>query len=83
MASDEISVHKDLQLAQIKTSEAYTREVKEATLNFTNPFSIDNMDELFCLSSSKPTPKEVRDDLLQAKDPSQQAMECQFLFMTL
>lgn len=76
-------MHKDLQPAQIKASEADTRKVKETILNFTNLFSVDNMDELFCLSSSKPTPKEVRDDLLQAKDPSQQAMECQFLFMTL
>ena len=75
MSSDEFSVHKELQPAQIRNSEVATSKMKDAIVSFTNPFEVDQEEELFCLASGKPAPNDVREDLLQAYDRGQKAME--------
>ena len=71
---DELSVHKEFQPAQIKSSENATSQMTDAIRNFTDPFSVENRTELFCIASGKPTPEDVRQDLLQAQERGQSAM---------
>ena len=75
MSSDDFSTHKELKPAQIKSSETATSQMKNAITSFTNPFEVDNKEELFCLASGKPAPPNVMEDLLQAHDRGQQSME--------
>ena len=75
MSSTESSLHKELQPSQIKNSEHDTKKVVEAFNNFTNPFSTEIMDEVFCLSSGKPAPQDVKTDVLRADDCGRAAME--------
>ena len=75
LASNESSLHKELQPSQIKTSKKDTKKVIETFNNFTNPFSIEIMDEVFCLLSGKPAPKVVKDDLLRADECVRTAMK--------
>ena len=49
--------------------------MKNAITSFTNPFEVDNKEELFCLASGKPALRNVREGLLQAHDRGQQLME--------
>ena len=51
---DEPSVHKEFQPAQIKSSETATSQMTDAICNFTDPFSVENRNELFCIASGKP-----------------------------
>ncbi|MES9950704.1 MAG: hypothetical protein ABW118_17235 [Candidatus Thiodiazotropha sp.] len=71
---DELSVHKEFQPAQIKSSETATSRMKDAIVNFTDPFTVDNKDELFCIASGKPAPEDVRKDLLESQERGQLAM---------
>ena len=75
MSSTESSLHKELQPSQIKNSEHGTKKVVEAFNNFTNPFSTEIMDEVFCLSSGKPAPQDIKTDVLRADDCGRAAME--------
>ena len=43
---DELTVHKEFQPAQIKSSEIATSQMKEAIINFTNQFEVENKDDL-------------------------------------
>ena len=72
---DELSVHKEFQPAQIKSSETATSQMKGAIVNFTDPFAVENKEELFCLASGKPAPQDVRKDLLEAHERGQTAMD--------
>ena len=75
MSASDSSVHKELQLSQVRNSENDAKKVVEAFNNFTNPFQTEIMDEVFCLSSGKPAPTEVKTDLLRADECGRAAME--------
>ena len=49
--------------------------MKNAVSNFTSPFTVDNKEELFCLSFGKPATKDVKADLWKAHGREQQAMK--------
>ena len=63
----ETSVHKELKSSQIKSSEEGVTNVKDAVMGFTNPFTVENKKELYCLSSGLSASSEVSSNLLQAK----------------
>ena len=46
-----------------------------ANINLTNPFEVENKDELFCLASGQQAPLDVQTDLLEAQKRGQTAME--------
>lgn len=75
MASDDSTLHKELQPSQIRNSESDTRKLVEAFNSFTNPFNAECLEELFCLSSGKPASKEVKEDLLSADEKGRTAMK--------
>ena len=74
MTTTETSVHKELKSSQIKSSEEGVTNVKDTVMGFTNPFTVENKKELYCLSSGLPASSEVSSDLLQAKEQGQSAM---------
>ena len=59
----------------MKTSESNTKKVVGAICGFTNPFEVENRDELYCLSSGIPANSTVSDNLPQATDLGKKAME--------
>lgn len=67
MTSSDSSLHKELQSSQISKSEEDVQKAMQAFNNFTNPFAVDIADEVFCLSSGKPAPVEIKYDLLKAE----------------
>ena len=67
--------HKELRPSQMKTSESNTKKVVGAICGFTNPFEVENRDELYCLSSGIPANSTVSDNLPQATDLGKKAME--------
>ena len=75
MSANESSLHKELQPSEIKNSEHDTKKVLDAFINFTNPFSIYVMDEVFCLSSGEPAPSDVKTDILRADECGRTAIE--------
>lgn len=62
MTSKAVSVHKDLQLSQIQSSEDDVKIIVDAILGFTDPFQ-DDVNELYCLSSGAPAKPDVSEDL--------------------
>ena len=64
MTHDLETTHKDLQDAQVKSTEARVGRMIEAFQNFSDPFQIEGP-TLFCISSGMPAPHEVEDYLLQ------------------
>ena len=70
----QLSVHKDFQPAQTKSSETATSQMADAIGNFTDPCSVKSSTELFCIASGKPAPEDVHQDLLQAQERGQSAM---------
>ena len=68
MTSNETSVHKELKSSQMKSNEHGVTNFKDAFMGFTNPFTIENEDELFCLSLDLPTNSEVSSSLLKVKE---------------
>ena len=75
MSSNKSSAHKELRPSQMKTSESNVKKVVDAICGFTNPFEVENRDELYCLSSGIPANSTVSDNLLQATDLGKKAME--------
>ena len=75
MSSNESSTHKELRPSQMKTSKSNVEKVVDAICGFTNPFQVENKDELYCLSSGIPANSTVSDNLLQATDLGKKAME--------
>ena len=65
MSSNESSTHKELRPSQMKTSESNFEKVVDTICGFTNPFDVENRDELYCLSGI-PADSAVSDNLLQA-----------------
>ena len=74
MTSSETSAHKELRVSQMKSSEANVKEITEAVLSFTNPFALQNQQELYCLSSGVPATQEVSRSLFQAHELGKDAM---------
>ena len=75
MSASDSSIHKELQPSQVRNSENDAKKVVEAFNNFTKPFHTEIMDGVFCLSSGKPAPTDVRTDLLRADECGRAAME--------
>eukprot|EP00745_Piridium_sociabile_P026705 TRINITY_DN42673_c0_g1_i18.p1 TRINITY_DN42673_c0_g1~~TRINITY_DN42673_c0_g1_i18.p1 ORF type:complete len:760 (+),score=189.88 TRINITY_DN42673_c0_g1_i18:236-2515(+) len=73
MDSQENTAHKDLRPSQVTQSDADTVKVMQAVNNFVNPFQIENKNELYCLSSGAPAPKDVENDLLSADRVGEEA----------
>ena len=74
MTTTETSVHKEIKSSQIKSSEEGVTNVKDAVMGFSNQFTVENKEELYCLSSGLPASSEVSSNLLQAKKQGQSAM---------
>lgn len=56
--------HRDIQAHEIKRSEQSILKVLDAFEQYVNPFEVENRDNLFCLSSGRPVPKSVEENLL-------------------
>lgn len=59
--------HRELERAEIVKSEEAVQRVISAVQNFTNPFSLDDKDHLYCLASGAPVSSEVEADVLNAE----------------
>ena len=68
MDSPEATSHKEVRGSQIVKSEQNTSSVLQAITNFTNPFTIEDKDALYCLSFGPPVPQDVESDILMADD---------------
>jgi len=62
----EATEHKEMRPSQINSSDANVRKVIETFQSFLNPFTVENDDELYCLSYGVPAPQDVEKDLLEA-----------------
>ena len=69
------SLHKEIRPSQIKSSQEAVDKVIQAFRSFQDPFTVENKDELFCLSSGVPTDPSVRNDLLRAMEFGEQARD--------
>ena len=74
MTASEASAHKELRVSQMQNSENNVKKITEAVLGFTNPFQVENKEELYCLSSGIPATQEVSNCLLQALELGKDAM---------
>ena len=68
MDSPEATSHKEVRGSQIVKSKQDTCSVLQAISNFTNPFTIEDKDALYCLSFGAPVPQDVESDILMADD---------------
>ena len=73
--SDTSINHKEMRPHNIKNSERDVQKVREAFSNFTNPFTIEDKEELFCLSSGVPASPDVTRDLQSAEAVGQQCFK--------
>ena len=64
MDSQESTSNKEVRRSQILKSEQDTCSVRQAISNFTNSFTIEDKDALYCLSSGAPLPSHVENDAL-------------------
>ena len=74
MTASEGSAHKELRVSQMQNSENNVKKITEAVLGFTNPFQVENKEELYCLSSGIPATQEVSNSLLQELELGKDAM---------
>ena len=73
MDSQESTLHKEVRRSQILKSEQDTCSVIQAIRNFTNPFTIEDKDALYCLSSGAPLISHVENDILMADEIGKKA----------
>ena len=73
MDSQEATSHKEVRGSQIVKSEQDTCSVLQAISNFTNPFTIEDKDALYCLSFGAPVPQDAESDILMADDIGKKA----------
>ena len=59
--------HRDLRPAEIQKSDRLVCETQEAIFGFTNPFTIADKDNLYCISSGAKVPKDHENDILSAE----------------
>ena len=69
----ESTSHKEVRSSQILKSEQDTCCVMEAINNFINPFTIEDKDTLYCLSSGAPVPSNVENDILMSDEIAKKA----------
>ena len=69
----ESTSHKEVRSSQILKSEQDTCCVMEAINNFINPFTIEDKDTLYCLSSGAPVPSNVENDNLMSDEIGKKA----------
>ena len=69
----ESTSHKEVRSSQILKSEQDTCYVMEVINNFINPFTIENKDTLYCLSSGAPVPSNVKNDILMSDEIGKKA----------
>ena len=73
MDNQEATSHKEVRGSQIVKSEQDTCSVLQAISNFTNPFTIEDKDALYCLSFGAPVPQDAESDILTADDIGKKA----------
>ena len=71
--SQEATSHKEVRGSQIVKSEQDTCSVLQAISNFTNPFTIEDKDALYCLSFGAPVLQDAESDILMANDIGKKA----------
>ena len=69
----ESTSHKEVRSLQILKSEQDRCCVMEAINNFINPFTIEDKDMLYCLSSGAPVPSNVENDILMSDEVGKKA----------
>lgn len=67
--------HRELEKAEIKKSEEAVQRTISAIRNFTNPFTLTDKDNLYCLASGAPVSPEVELDVFRAEAAGKQAKE--------
>ena len=67
MTDEEETNHKDTRPSEIRKTEEDVQKLLESFQNFSSPFDTDERKALFCLSSGKPAPPEVMEDLLECE----------------
>ena len=75
MITDEESDHQELQPGQTQGSEKDVQQVVQTIQGYLNPFSTDNTDKLYCLSSGVPASEQVEHDLLHVSEIGEAAMD--------
>ena len=76
LANSESSTwHRDLRPAEIKKGDQEVCQTQEAILGSTNPFTINDKDNLYCISSGSRVPKDHEPDILTAEVKGKQAKE--------
>ena len=73
MSTIDVSSHKDIRQANKTVSEKDVQCVLFSFENFGNPFSVDNKDALYCISSGSPLAKYSEQNVLEANTIGQQA----------
>ena len=73
MDSQEATSHKEVGGSQTVKSEQDTCSVLQAIGNFTNPFTIEDKDALYCLSFGALVPQDVESDIMMADDIGKKA----------
>ena len=67
--------HRDLRPAEIQKSDRLVCETQEAIFGFTNPFTVADKDNLYCISSGARVPKDHENDILSAELRGKQAKD--------
>ena len=75
MSPNDENVHKDIRPSQIHATDDDVSKVLAVITGFINPFTVENKDALYCLSSGIQAPLDVVQDLLRADDVGQQAFK--------
>ena len=73
MSTIDVNRHKDIRQANKTVSEIDVKCVLLSFENFVNPFSVDNKDALYCISSGYPIAKDSKQIVMQANTIGQQA----------
>lgn len=73
--TDSSTRHRDLRPAEIQKSEQEVCETQEAIKGFINPFTIDEKDNLYCISSGARVPDVNENDILMAETRGKGAKE--------
>ncbi|KAL4227611.1 hypothetical protein ACF0H5_013052 [Mactra antiquata] len=73
--SDLGTSHRDTRPAEIKKSEQEVSDTIDAINEFIDPFSIDDKNNLYCITSGSRVPSEYEYDILQAGTMGKQAKE--------
>lgn len=67
--------HRELEKADIAKSEQAVQDTISAIKSFTDPFSVPDKEQLYCLASGAPVAKDIEVDVLQAEARGRQAKE--------